>query len=244
MMIWLYIFQKKAIYNPLYEAGFERIGCMFCPASTMSELTIIAEQCPDEWHRWQSNAAKIAQRNGMSQKWLDHGFWRWKNYPPKIKELAQKMEIDLQPLHKQKTDELLSFVIKPTEQQEKGLINGKFSKPIDLLRASSFLPALGDVILDFERKIVEVTISKKKSLIKASLFEGGQFTISGPATEKIANTFARTVLRGVLCTACGTCQSLCPNEAISIDKHARIIEENCNQCKECIRGKCPSLFVQ
>jgi phosphoadenosine phosphosulfate reductase len=244
MMIWLYIFQKEASYNPLYEAGFERIGCMFCPASTMSELTIIAEQCPDEWKRWQSNAEKVAQRHGMSKKWLDHGFWRWKNHPPKIKELAQKMEIDLQSPHKQQTEETLSFTLKPTDRHEKELIKGEFSKPIDLPRAAAFLPALGDVILDLERNLIEVTISKKNTVIKASLFEGGQFTISGPATEKIANSFARTVLRGVLCTACGTCQSLCTNDAISIDKQARIIEENCTQCKECLRGKCPSLYAQ
>ncbi len=244
MMIWLYIFQKKAIYNPLYEAGFERIGCMFCPASTMSELTIIAEQCPSEWQRWQSNADKVAQRYGMSKKWLDHGFWRWKNHPPKIKELAQKMEIDLKSSHKQQTEGALSFVLESKNQHEKELITGKFSKSIDLQRAAAFLPALGDVILDLERKMIDVTISKKNTLIKASLFEGGQFTLSGPVTEKIANTFARTVLRGVLCTACGTCQSLCPNDAILIDNHAQIIEEHCSQCKECLRGKCPSLYAR
>ena len=244
MMIWLYIFQKKATYNPLYEAGFERIGCMFCPASTMSELTIIAEQCPDEWQRWQSNAEKVALQQGMSKRWLDHGFWRWKNHPPKIRELAQKMEIDLQPPHKQKTVDTLSFCLEPIDHQDKGLINGEFSKSIDLLRATSFLPALGDVILDLERKLVELTISKKNSTIKVLLYEGGQFALSGPATMKIANTFARTVLRGVLCTACGTCQSLCTKDAISIDKYARIIEDKCNRCKECLRGKCPSLYAQ
>jgi phosphoadenosine phosphosulfate reductase len=61
LMIWLYIFREKAPYNPLYEKGFERIGCMFCPASTMSELTILAEQCPSEWQHWQSNAEKLAR---------------------------------------------------------------------------------------------------------------------------------------------------------------------------------------
>ena len=245
MMIWLYIFQEKAPYNPLYEVGFERIGCMFCPASTMSELTIIADQCPSEWQRWESHAEAVAERQGMSKEWLNHGFWRWKNHPPKIRELAHQMNIDLQSTDVDQDGETLSFELELDDQPDTEMIRGRFNKPIDIIRATAFLPAIGEVIVDLERRMIEVTFSKKDSKLKASLFESGYFSFSGPITEKKATKFARTVLRGLLCTACGTCQALCSNEAIAIETdQARINEKSCNQCGECLRGKCPSLYAQ
>ncbi len=244
MMIWLYIFHEKATYNPLYEKGFERIGCMFCPASTMSELKIIAENFPSEWQRWQSNAKKLVQRYGMSTKWLEHGFWRWKKHPPKIRELAQRMDINLLSEVSDQTEETPSFIIDPENVHEFKLIKGRITKPIGLNRAAAFLPALGTVIVDIERRLIEVTIQTKKEAIKAILFESGLFSLAGPVTQKIAKKFARTVLRGVLCTGCGTCQSLCENDAISIDKNqANILAEKCIRCENCLHGKCPSLYA-
>jgi phosphoadenosine phosphosulfate reductase len=244
MMIWLYIFSENAPYNPLYEAGFERIGCMFCPASTMRELTIIADKCPSEWQRWESHAEEVAERQGMSKEWLTHGFWRWKNHPPKIRELAHQMNIDLQSKYVDQESEPLSFVLEFEDEPSNEMIRGRFNKPIDIVRATAFLPAIGEVIVDLERRMIEVTIPNSESKMKAFLFESGYFSFSGPVTNKIANRFAQSVLRGLLCTACGTCQSLCSNEAIVIETNqARIIKENCSQCGECLRGKCPSLFA-
>ncbi len=244
MMIWLYIFQENASYNPLYEKGFERIGCMFCPASSMNELAIIADLCPSEWKRWQNNAERVAKKYGMSKKWLNHGFWRWKNPPPKIRELAQKLEIDLLSSDPNQAKEQLSVIIEPSDYLEKGLISGRFSKPIDLIRAAAFLPALGDMVLDLNRNLIEVSIPKKDEQVKVLLSESGHFTFSSPVTKKIMNKFTRTVFRGVLCTACGTCQSLCENNAITMDTNqARITENQCIQCEECLRGKCPSLYM-
>ena len=38
LLVWLYIFQQKGDYNPLYERGMERIGCWLCPASDLGEM--------------------------------------------------------------------------------------------------------------------------------------------------------------------------------------------------------------
>lgn len=45
--IWLYLFKKDADYNPLYEKGFERIGCWVCPASDLAELESIQKNHED-----------------------------------------------------------------------------------------------------------------------------------------------------------------------------------------------------
>ncbi|MHA2314044.1 MAG: phosphoadenosine phosphosulfate reductase domain-containing protein [Candidatus Hermodarchaeia archaeon] len=246
LMIWLYLFQEEAPYNPLYQEGFERIGCMFCPASTMSEFEIIASRFPTEWNRWTSTAEKIIQKEGLSKKWLKHGFWRWKTPPVKIRELADTMKVEL-PSHESvqpKGSVSYNLSLTPDENSEESLINGQFTTPIDLTIAAAFLPALGDVVLDLDRMMVELTIRDGKKPIKAFFFESGLFTISGNITEKKAEQVVKTVLRGLLCTGCGTCQSLCSHDAISLDSsRALIIREKCTRCGECLRGKCPTLYA-
>ena len=246
LMIWLYLFQEEAPYNPLYQEGFERIGCMFCPASTMSEFEIIASRFPTEWNRWTSSAEKIIQKEGLSKKWLKHGFWRWKTPPVKIRELADTMEVELPSQESVQPKGSVSYNLSLTtdENSEESLINGQFTTPIDLTIAAAFLPALGDVVLDLDRMMVELTIRDEKKPIKAFFFESGLFTISGNITEKEVEHVVRTVLRGLLCTGCGTCQSLCSHEAISLDSgRAIIIREKCTRCGECLRGKCPTLYA-
>ncbi|MFX1318269.1 MAG: phosphoadenosine phosphosulfate reductase family protein [Promethearchaeota archaeon] len=246
LMIWLYLFQEKAPYNPLYEKGFERIGCMFCPASNVSELEIIAKMCPSEWQRWSVAAEKLVQKHGLSDKWLKHGFWRWKNPPPKIRDLAQRMKIQLpianQDQQKKGLTYDFSFVTEPTSEEP--MVRGQFSQAPDIISAAAFLPALGDVVVDLERNILEVTFQLKGKSVNGTLYESGLFTLSGSVNEETVECFVKAVLRGLLCTACGTCQSLCENNAISLESgQARVDEKECVQCGKCLRGKCPTLYA-
>jgi phosphoadenosine phosphosulfate reductase len=245
-MIWLYLFQENAPYNPLYEKGFERIGCMFCPASNVSEFEIIAKRCPSEWERWLAAAQKLVQKQGLSGEWLKHGFWRWKNPPKKIRELAEKMNIQLPmtDLHQPKKEQTYDFSFETDHSPKKPMIRGQFHQAPDLISAAAFLPALGDVIVDSERNILEVTFQFKGKSVKGSLYERGMFTLLGPVTEKTAEHFVKVILRGSLCTTCGTCQSLCENNAITMDSgQARVNEKTCVRCGACLRGKCPSLYA-
>lgn len=246
LMIWLYLFQEKAPYNPLYEEGFERIGCMFCPASTMSELEVIASRFPTEWQKWITIAEKIAKKEGLTRKWLKHGFWRWKTPPVKIRELADKLEIELPSSKHIGSKGPPSFKI--TEERDsktdRAIIKGQFNSPVNLILATAFLPALGEAVLDLDRKMIEVSFQAGAREGKFSLFKSGLFTLIGEVTKKDAELFAKTVLRGLICTSCGTCQSLCSSEAITLESgRARIIVEACSQCGKCLKGKCATLYA-
>jgi phosphoadenosine phosphosulfate reductase len=245
-MIWLYLFQENAPYNPLYEKGFERIGCMFCPASNVSEFEIIEKLCPSEWKRWSVAAQKLVQKQGLSNEWLKHGFWRWKNPPQKIRDLAQRMNIQL-PIAAQeqpKKQQAYDFAFVTDHSTKELMIRGQLHQAPDLIAAAAFFPALGEVIVDLERSILEVTFQFKGKPVKGSLYESGMFTLSGPVTEETVEPFVKAILRGSLCTACGNCQSLCENNAITMDSgQARIDEKMCVRCGNCLRGKCPSLYA-
>jgi ferredoxin len=46
-----------------------------------------------------------------------------------------------------------------------------------------------------------------------------------------------------LCTRCGICASICPNEAIVIEQAVRIDEERCLGCGACVQ-QCPSSAIR
>ena len=41
------------------------------------------------------------------------------------------------------------------------------------------------------------------------------------------------------CTACGSCEEVCPSDAITVEDAAVIDEEECVECETCI-DECPS----
>jgi phosphoadenosine phosphosulfate reductase len=248
LMVWLYLFREQAPFNQLYRCGFERIGCMFCPASTMSELNSIAARYPTEWNRWYQAARTITQRQGLPEAWLKHGFWRWKNHPPKIQELARQLQIPLKAPHAQTPQSQFSYTTSElrTASRTEATIQGQFTQPIALDRTMTFLPAFGKVLHDPERGLLQITATTSKGTFICLLFESGDFAVSGPKPmlEKTAEALVKVILRGMLCTGCGTCQTLCPQSAISLQQgRAQVDAAACTQCGACLRGKCPTLYA-
>jgi ferredoxin len=124
------------------------------------------------------------------------------------------------------------------------MIEGRFLGPVDLEKAATFLHTLGDVILDLERDMLEIAFIGNTPSGIGILFGNGQFTLTGISGIEAAELFVRTVLRGILCTSCGTCLAYCKNDAIILEgDHIRVSTEKCVQCKVCLSGKCPSLYV-
>ncbi len=80
LLVWLYLFQQNAEYNPLYGQGLERIGCWLCPATDMGEFEDI-EKYSEHNERWQAALAAHAAAKGLPTEWLTMGLWRWKNLP-------------------------------------------------------------------------------------------------------------------------------------------------------------------
>jgi len=251
LMIWLYLFREQAPVNRLYIHGFDRIGCMFCPASTMSEFQALAARYPQKWRRWYRVALRIAQQRGLPEGWVKHGFWRWRKHPPKIREMAQQLGITLQTPSEGIPAERLSYSIRPPERAEgstRYTVHGSFTHPIPLGQAMAFLPALGEVLFDPNLGIARIEVrGGDGGPFICLLHQTGDFSITGPRKadlEEAAEMLVKTVLRGLLCTGCGSCQTLCSHNAILLKDHrARVNPSRCNRCGTCLRGKCPTLYA-
>ncbi len=100
--IWLYIRMEQLPYNPLYDQGFERIGCWLCPSALQAEYVRMRELHPDKFNAWQEKLHAWARESGLPPEYVDLGFWRWKAHPNKMLNIAKERNIALKPKARRK----------------------------------------------------------------------------------------------------------------------------------------------
>ncbi len=81
--VWLYIHYHGLPYNPLYDMGYERLGCYICPSMLNAEFHILRKTHPELYAKWYD----YLLQHGYSQKDIIDGKWRWSELPPKLREL-------------------------------------------------------------------------------------------------------------------------------------------------------------
>ncbi|MFA4876031.1 MAG: aminotransferase class V-fold PLP-dependent enzyme [Methanoregula sp.] len=87
--VFLYLWWQKADMNPLYEQGIERIGCYLCPAMLESEYEMIRRTHPEYASRWDAFVESWAEKKGLPDAYCRFGLWRWRELPPKMRELCK-----------------------------------------------------------------------------------------------------------------------------------------------------------
>ena len=83
--VWMFIFMKSLPYNPLYDMGYERIGCYMCPSMLNAEFHRLRRTHPSLFRRWY----EYLKKQGFSHDEIMDGAWRWQNLPPKIREIMK-----------------------------------------------------------------------------------------------------------------------------------------------------------
>ncbi|WP_321508701.1 aminotransferase class V-fold PLP-dependent enzyme [uncultured Methanoregula sp.] len=91
--VFLYLWWQKAAMNPLYEQGIERIGCYLCPAMLESEYEMIRRTHPEYTRRWDAFVESWADKKGLPDAYCQFGLWRWRELPPKMRELCKNRGI-------------------------------------------------------------------------------------------------------------------------------------------------------
>ncbi len=93
--VFFYLWLRELPYNPLYERGYERIGCYLCPAMLESELETLRVTHPEMADRWHEFLTRWADERGLPPEFVTWGLWRWKELPPKMQELVKEAGLDL-----------------------------------------------------------------------------------------------------------------------------------------------------
>jgi cysteine desulfurase/selenocysteine lyase len=93
--VFLYLWWQKLPVNPLYDRGIERIGCYLCPAMLESEHELLRGMHPELAGRWDDFLDRWAARHNMPEEYARWGLWRWRDLPPKMRELCARHGIAL-----------------------------------------------------------------------------------------------------------------------------------------------------
>jgi phosphoadenosine phosphosulfate reductase len=228
--IWLYIYYRKLDYNPLYDQGFERVGCWLCPAELGAEYQRFGELHPELFTRWNEYLLKWAKDNGLDEEFIRHGFWRWKTLPPKMLRLSEELKINtkFEPV-KEEFGITVTGGISPCKTggyTMEGKITGLLPH-----EAQDIANILGDNV--FSEDLGVLLIQRKGASVK--IFSSGHISVNAQGNDEARSVFedtAKQLIRVKKCTKCGVCLRICPVNAIVLEPHLRIKKE-CTRCGKC-----------
>ncbi len=231
--VWLYIITRDLPYNPLYDEDIERVGCWMCPSSLASECVEISRLNPELAKVWDHKLESWAAKNDLPLEFVRLGFWRWKQLPPKMRALADKIGMKAP---SKRADTVSMKVLKGVSPCATGgySVEAVLHMPAGegLKEVAELLKTVGNIRLveDFGVAMVESRDGQGK------VFAGGQITAVGRDPQRASRLFdeiARAVLRAHMCTKCGICVKTCPEEAIKLDNTILVDADLCNRCGKC-----------
>ncbi len=117
--IWLYLFMRDADYNPLYEKGFERIGCWVCPASDIEELERLKKRF-EGYENFEDILENYRIKANLPKIWTSLALWRWNEIPKEMKTFLDQDE-DLTRIDIEKSKPSLSDMI--SDDRTRNLLN-------------------------------------------------------------------------------------------------------------------------
>jgi len=229
--VWLYIYWRGLSYNPLYDLGFERVGCWLCPSALAAEFIRVKELHPEMYEKWNKFLLAWVKSKGLSEKFVEHGFWRWKVLPPKMLKLAEELGISILARENAEDFEIeLVGGISPCKA-------GGFSieagiKGIKEKEAADFASILGKAV--YAEELGVLLIKTNSGTLK--LFSNGNLVVSAETKEKATYLFketARQLIRLSRCTGCEICVKACPVKAISLLEKKPRVSTACIQCGKC-----------
>jgi len=200
LAVWLYIFAYKIPYNPAYDKGYARIGCVICPFGTDFNDFLTRKNYPERVQSWETMLVRYFRKEyadkfnpELAKEWIRQGLWKQRKPHhrnqrvavrvatcPSLKEYAYHLDfsIDAEFLEYLKPFGELAFIA------ETG-----FFKIVDEQRFC-ISGMLGDDLL---------TISFSDSRVRHNMFR-----------------LERQVKKAMNCVKCGACVGTCPSRAIEV----------------------------
>lgn len=232
--VWLYIHWRGLSYNPLYDLGFERVGCWLCPSALAAEYARVKDLHPEMHARWNAFLLGWAKARGLSEEFVEHGFWRWKELPPKMLRLADELKISV--LAKEKAEDFEIEVVSGISPCRAGGFSVEAGvKGIREKEAADFINVLGKTV--YAEELGMLLVKTETGTVK--FFSNGNLLVSSETKEKAVQLFKETVkqlVRLSRCTGCGICVKACPVGAVSIKEGKPHVSEACIRCGKCMES--------
>jgi len=230
--IWGYIWLRGLHYNPLYDRDFERIGCYLCASCLASEWQNTKRIHPDMYADWDRQLHEYAAQHGLPPEYIDLGFWRWKVLPPKMRQLAEGLDLRTDPKGAGLSLQMLKGASVCVAGGYSMEAVATMPRKRDFSYVEDALRTVGEVKYSPEFEIAVLKLPRGR----ARLFGGGQVSVTADDTDSARYVFERALkalIRAELCTECGICAKVCPHAAIRIRGGMRVDPERCIACGRC-----------
>jgi len=219
LAVWLYTFMEGIQYNPLYEYGYSRVGCMYCPGNTPFNEYLTKLRFPDIYNAWIEYLFDYAEKSGKEdpRSYILEGYWKSRN------------------IAKQR-----SFVVETSEScgQQNGTVYS-FDSPV-AWELVEFLKPFGQLSVLEGAEGTSFVISSGSSLLITGAVGDAQLSVtSGEKYRRLEKMRVEKQIEKYLnCVHCGGCAGVCQEGAISIqDGRYHIDASKCTGCRRCVTTK-------
>jgi len=239
LYVWIYLLSKKLKINPIYFEGYKRIGCIYCPATKLSELQQLNELHPDLYTRWMKFLREWGEKYNLSPEWAERGFWRWRKFKEKGQiHLASEMGISEEKIIWQKDYELKFYLTQGINPCQDGSfsIEGRIEGYLDINAIMNQLGIVGSVKYSESLGIINL----RSADLSLNLFSDGTIILRGVKDEIEENLklILSLIKRAHECIGCGLCISQCTKQALTIKADRIWVNHQlCDHCQMCLE-KC------
>jgi phosphoadenosine phosphosulfate reductase len=227
--------------NPLYFEGHDRLGCYLCPASNLSTLNFLKNTHSELYSRWFTVLGLYAEKYQLPRAWIDYGLWRFKKHPPMWRNFMKEHELAITFIEPQAETTFEISITKGFSPclQSGYSIKGRFSLPVDLEASIPFLQILSkNLDWDEELNVIHIKGQFKQKDFVLNLFADGSFFLQsqdkGFEYVSFIKNVVSSIYRAKFCNQCGSCLSICPTKALSLQENRVVIDPlKCSHCLNC-----------
>ncbi len=220
--VWGYITMRGLPYNKAYERGFDRLGCVICPANELAELKAVAEAYPDIYEKFMRFLGEFQRRLELPDEYVRFGLWRWRRaLPGDLLHFIKAKNVNVE----------YPIVVK----EMNGIFEFKSRRSIRPDSLDELIHILGNV-----RRIGELAYEVRREEVKAYVEVLDENTAVVKAESRDLAIEALAVLaRSSVCARCGLCSYWCAKGALRIGDRPILDRDRCAHCLICSRV-CPS----
>jgi phosphoadenosine phosphosulfate reductase len=247
LLVWLYIWAHRLPYNPLYEKGFDRIGCFMCPAAYTAEYEFVKRTHPELWGKWERVLRRWARRIGLEgrleEAWVEGGLWRWLTPAAQKMRLAQRLRVEL-PDWREAYRRWLRPSLEGFREGGDGFEVELGDPGFDPQWARDQYTVLGAFSIEEDGE-GRVTLATAGGRVRVEV-EGRRIRVRGARGvlgREIALDAVKLAFRWTYCVGCRACEASCPTGAIRVHEEEgrlvpRVEPARCIHCKLCL-DNCP-----